>query len=130
MSNALKEQNNAEVNAAYGATSKNNTLSPSGGGTLTRSRSTSAPPAMEPLQRTPAGKNSRAPILDDDSDEDEHDPYADPYDDSHTDDEDSFLSHKEKEAEPHERRNHSVTFKPTPGTAHQERRINWTLLLT
>lgn len=105
----------------------NKLLSPnSGSGNLTRSRSTSAPPAIEPLQRNLPGNrqdSSRRPApVSDDSEDDEVDPYADPYD-SHTDDDESFVP-KEKEAEPHERRStiHSVpSSKGTPYTSAKKK---------
>lgn len=114
IANAFKEQNKTDAYSVPGSSKISGTLKASGG--LTRTRSTSAPPTMEPLQRSPLGNKTKDAHWADDSDDD--DPYADSWDDSHTDDEDSSELHKEKEAEPHGRRNTvtSVSFPSKPNT--------------
>jgi hypothetical protein len=102
-------------------------LSPSDSGTLKRSRSTSAPPAMAPpLMR---GQSLSAKTAETDEDEDEeNDPYADEQSDDDEDDSRPMYhhhhgaaQHKEKEMEPAQRKGlHSVAF-----AADAQQKDNW-----
>lgn len=96
-------------------------LSPSDSGTLKRTRSTSAPPAMAPPLMRGQPLNSKTAETDEDEDE-ENDPYADELSDDDEDDSrhhHGAAQHKEKEVEPAQRKG-LVAF-----AADAQQKDNW-----
>lgn len=99
-------------------------LSPSDSGTLKRTRSTSAPPAMAPPLMRGQPLNAKTAETDEDEDE-ENDPYADELSDDDEDDSrhhhyhHGAAQHKEKEVEPAQRKG-LVAF-----AADAQQKDNW-----